>query len=182
MNDVRVRLLQLSDAEDLAALLDASRDHLQASLPAHDEEYFTAEGQRERIGRTLAEHEAGRVWPCVIVHDGVVAGRVALNNIVLGPLRSTFLSYSLGASHLGRGLASRAVEQILGQAFDVLQLHRVDAFTRADNPRSTKVLERNGFERVGLARRHTHVGGRWHDEQLFQKLAPWDDGVTLHPR
>jgi hypothetical protein len=25
------------------------------------------------------------------------------------------------------------------------------------------------------------VGGRWRDELLFQKLAPWDDGVTLHP-
>jgi ribosomal-protein-alanine N-acetyltransferase len=26
------------------------------------------------------------------------------------------------------------------------------------------------------------VDGRWRDECLFERLAPWDDGVTLHPR
>ncbi|MDH6108808.1 ribosomal-protein-alanine N-acetyltransferase [Kitasatospora sp. MAP12-15] len=179
--ELLVRLLRPQDGEALAALLDASRLHLRESLPTTEADYFTAEGQRRRIVRALAEHEAGRVWPGVIVHDGAVVGRISLNSITLGALRSAFVSYWLGADHLRRGLATRAVGLLLEHAFDSLLLHRVDAFTRPANEASRRVLERNGFEQVGLARRHTHVGGRWHDELLLQKLAPWDDGVTLHP-
>jgi ribosomal-protein-alanine N-acetyltransferase len=178
---VQVRLLRPEDDEALAALITSSRAHLSESLPAVGPEYFTPAGQRTVVLRALAEHEAGRAWPAAIVHEGELAGRIALNNIVLGPLRSAFVSYWLGAGAVGRGLAGRAVAVTLEHAFHTLHLHRVDAFTRPENTRSRRVLERNDFEQVGLARRHTHVGGRWRDELLFQKLAPWDDGVTLHP-
>jgi ribosomal-protein-alanine N-acetyltransferase len=40
-----------------------------------------------------------------------------------------------------------------------------------DNVASQRVLERNGFERIGLARRYLHVGGDWRDHILFQRTA-----------
>jgi ribosomal-protein-alanine N-acetyltransferase len=36
------------------------------------------------------------------------------------------------------------------------------------------VLEKNGFERIGLARRYLKIAGEWRDHFLFQRVA---DGV-----
>ena len=174
MTRVRVRLIRPSDAPTIAALIDDNQGHL--LMPRR-----TADDQLSLLEQELAEQAAGRRWPGVIEVDGRVAGRVSLNNIVLGSLRSTFVSYWLAEDRTGRGVATRAVADVLDLAFDDLALHRVDAFVRPDNLASRRVLERNGFEEIGLARRHTHVGGRWQDVLLTQKLAPWDDGELLHP-
>jgi ribosomal-protein-alanine N-acetyltransferase len=171
---VRVRLVRPSDAATVAALIHDNQGHL--LIPRR-----TADEQLGRIEQELAEQAAGRMWPGVIEVDGLVAGRVSLHDIVLGSLRSTFVSYWLAENQTGRGVATRALADVLDLAFEDLALHRVDAFVRPDNLASRRVLERNGFEEIGLARRHTHVDGRWQDELLTQRLAPWDDGELLHP-
>ncbi|KUM92793.1 hypothetical protein AQI88_30005 [Streptomyces cellostaticus] len=109
----------------------------------------------------------------------MIVGQVNLNNILLGPLRSCFLGYWISGRCNGRGIATAAVSQALDVAFRELDLHRVDAFAREDNPASCRVLEKSGFRTVGISRGHIHIDGRWRDDIYFQKLAPWDDGVRL---
>jgi ribosomal-protein-alanine N-acetyltransferase len=57
-------------------------------------------------------------------------------------------------------------------AFGPAGLHRLEAGTLTDNIASQRVLERNGFERIGLAPRYLHIAGRWRDHILFQRIAP----------
>lgn len=166
----------MTDADRLAELLELHRDHLGDSRPQED-----PTTPREKLEHALAEQAAGRLWPGVIELDGDVVGRINLHNIQLGGQRSAFVSYWLAGDVTGRGIATQALADVLDLAFDDLTLHRVDAFVRPDNLASQTVLRRNGFEEIGLAHHHTHVGGRWHDELLMQRLAPWDDGVTLQP-
>ena len=52
-----------------------------------------------------------------------------------------------------------------------LDLHRVEAATLVGNVPSQRVLEKNGFERIGLARRFLRIGDNWRDFLLFQRLA-----------
>jgi ribosomal-protein-alanine N-acetyltransferase len=33
------------------------------------------------------------------------------------------------------------------------------------------VLEKNGFTRIGLARRYLHIAGEWRDHVLFELVA-----------
>ncbi|GAA4233117.1 GNAT family protein [Actinomadura meridiana] len=178
---VRLRVVQMADAEGLAALYEANRDYLRPWEPERDDSYFTVDGQRDNLHGLVAAHARGEMWPGVILVDGQVAGRITLNNVLRGPLRSCFVGYWVARAHSGRGVASEALRQVLDVAFDDLGLHRVEAFTRVDNHASQRVLERNGFTAVGTSRRHIHVDGRWHDERFFERLAPWDDGVTLAP-
>jgi ribosomal-protein-alanine N-acetyltransferase len=56
-------------------------------------------------------------------------------------------------------------------AFGSLGLHRLEAGTLVDNPASQRVLEKNGFELVGLARNYLHIGGEWRDHLLYQRTA-----------
>jgi ribosomal-protein-alanine N-acetyltransferase len=32
------------------------------------------------------------------------------------------------------------------------------------------VLEKSGFEAIGIARGYLHIGGEWRDHMLFQRL------------
>ena len=43
--------------------------------------------------------------------------------------------------------------------------------TLVDNLASQRVLEKNGFDRIGLARRYLRIAGDWCDHVLFQRVA-----------
>ena len=75
----------------------------------------------------------------------------------------------------GRGLATCAVGEILEYAFGELGLHRVEAATLVDNVPSQRVLEKNSFERIGLARSFLRIDGDWRDfscSSAWQRLKP----------
>jgi len=44
--------------------------------------------------------------------------------------------------------------------------------TLRHNTGSQRVLERNGFERIGVAPAYLSVAGRWQDHVLYQLLDP----------
>jgi ribosomal-protein-alanine N-acetyltransferase len=102
-----------------------------------------------------------------------VAGRINLNNIVRGAFQSCSAGYWVSQSANGRGLATAAVGEMTELAFGEFGLHRVEAATLLNNTRSQRVLERNGFARIGLAPNYLNIAGRWQDHLLFQRIAPW---------
>ncbi|MEU8345778.1 GNAT family protein [Spirillospora sp. NPDC048832] len=178
---VRLRVVQMADAEPLAALYRENREYLRPWEPERDDAYFTADGQRDNLHDLIEAYAVGEMWPGLILVDGEIAGRITLNNVLRGPLQSCFVGYWVARAHAGHGVATEALGQALDVAFGALRLHRVEAFTSVDNHASQRVLRNNGFTPVGTSRRHIHLDGRWHDEHLFERLAPWDDGVSLTP-
>jgi len=142
----------------------ANREFLAPFDPVRDDDFFTLEVHRARIA------EAGRhSW--LILDDGEPAGFIGLSNVVRGPLQSAVLSYWVDQDRNGLGLATRAVGAVVDFAFGDLQLHRVEAGTLPDNFASQRVLEKNGFERYGLARRFLLIAGEWRDHVLFERIA-----------
>ena len=97
----------------------------------------------------------------------VVSGIV---EIALGPAGRGVLGYYLDARAQGRGLATRAVDEIVTLAFGRLGLHRIEAATRLDNEASQRVLERNGFRSFGVAHDYLRVGGDWQDHVLYERI------------
>ena len=81
------------------------------------------------------------------------------------------VSYFVDQARAGRGLATEAVREVVVFAFRVLGLHRVEAGTAVANVASQRVLEHNGFTRVGLLRRHLLLQGEWVDHYLWERLA-----------
>jgi RimJ/RimL family protein N-acetyltransferase len=63
----------------------------------------------------------------------------------------------------GRGYATDAMRVRTKFAFETLNLHRVESEAFADNIASQKALEKAGYRREGLLRKHTWSEGRWHD-------------------
>ena len=165
------RLVTPDDASELAQLLWLNRDFLAPWEPARGSDYFTEAGQRIAIQDALAEHKLGRNLPLVIVDEAdAILGRITLNGIVRGAFQSCSVGYWVSQAACGRGVATAAMTQVISVAFGELSLHRIQAETLPHNVASQKVLERTGFERIGMAPAYLKIAGRWQDFILFQLI------------
>jgi ribosomal-protein-alanine N-acetyltransferase len=162
-----IRPLQPEDAAELAALYAANREFLAPYEPIRPDEFFTAEGQRERFDRQVADG----THPFAILEGDAIAGTINVFRIVRESLQSCTIGYWLDHARNGRGLATGAVEDVVAYAFGALALHRVEAATLVDNVASQRVLEKAAFERIGVARRFLCINGEWRDFVLFQRVA-----------
>ena len=171
----RLRLVTEDDAGPLARLLTANWPFLAPFEPERGPEHFTADGQAQLLRDVLAEHAAGRAVPWVIEHDGELVGRLTLSGVVRGPFQSADVGYFVAEAVNGRGVATSAVDQAVAAAFAPapagLGLHRLQAGTLLSNTASQAVLQRNGFERIGVARRYLRIAGSWQDHVLYQRTA-----------
>ena len=69
------------------------------------------------------------------------------------------IGYWLSPAHWGKGLMVEAVKAVSKFGLMDIGLRRIEAFTAADNVQSIRMLEKCGFEREGLLRKHEKRGG-----------------------
>ena len=162
-----IRPMRPEDAEELAALYLTNREFLAPFEPVRQPGFFTAETQRERIGVRAADgfHQFA------ILDGDAIAGTINVFHILREALQSGTIGYWVDRARNGRGLATAAVEDVVAYMFGELDLHRAEAATLVENVASQRVLEKAGFERLGLARRYLRINDVWRDFFLFQRLA-----------
>ena len=123
--------------------------------PVQPEDFFTEEGQAERLAEELGWAEAGRSFRFLLVqprHPGKIIGALGFNEIVRGAFQSCFVSYKIDAALWGRGYGSEAIRYGTGWAFRVLGLHRAEANVMPRNAASLRAAEKAGYRPEGLAR------------------------------
>jgi len=159
-----IRPVEPADAQELLDLRLANRDYFRRWEPDSRDpnRWYTLES----IATWIADEQKR----FVIVEAGAVAGMVSLTGIERAPFESAMVSYYVDAARAGRGLATRAVAEVVRFAFGDLRLHRLEAGTAVANVASQRVLERNRFTRVGLMRRHLMLRGEWVDHYLWERL------------
>ena len=165
------RLITPDDATALAQLLRLNRDFLAPWEPLRSDDFFTEDAQRTAIQNALREYEQGRNLPLVIVDsEASIIGRITLNGIVRGAFQSCSVGYWVSQSAGGRGVATAALKRVISVAFGELGLHRIQGETLLDNFASQKVLQRNGFVRIGMAPTYLKIAGRWQDNIIYQLI------------
>lgn len=166
-------------AVTVAAMLDYERRneaHLARYGPALLPGALTLAAQALRRDAAVADTDAGRAFRFWLVQPqspGRIAGSVHFSNVVRGVFLSCTLGYAIDAALEGQGLLSEGLAAALDEVFSPrIGLHRVQAAVQPDNLRSLAVVERLGFDCIGLARGYLHLGGAWRDHLLWQRLAP----------
>jgi ribosomal-protein-alanine N-acetyltransferase len=171
MDGITTRLLTMADVDELTSLAVANREFLAPYSPTMPDVMFTYEGQAANVAEVLGRHTDGTMLPHVIVDtDGTIAGRINLNSIIRGVAQTASVGYWVAEDRNGRGVATAAVAHIVEYGFTRLTLHRVQGETLLHNIASQRVLERNGFERIGMAPKHLRIAGRWQDHLLYQRI------------
>jgi ribosomal-protein-serine acetyltransferase len=167
-DDLQLRVLEESDAEELYGVVERNRVYLAEWLPWPAEQ--TLAGTLEFIRKTRHQLEENDGFQTAIVLDGKIVGSVGFVGI-RWEARATSIGYWLAEEHQGRGLMTRAVGALTDHAFDELDLNRVEIQVASDNRRSRGIPERLGFTVEGVLRDYERVGDRYLDIVVYALLA-----------
>jgi [ribosomal protein S5]-alanine N-acetyltransferase len=171
-DSVVLRVPQMSDFAEWAALREASRDFLTPWEPTWPPDDLTRGSFRRRIKRYSEDQRSDLAYPFFVFRkaDNVLVGGLTLANIRRGCAQTGNLGYWTGAVHARHGYMTGAVSSLLPFAFQTLRLHRIEAACIPANVASIRLLEKTGFRREGFAREYLCIDGVWQDHLLYARL------------
>jgi [ribosomal protein S5]-alanine N-acetyltransferase len=115
-------------------------------------------------------------WGIALRTDNQLIGSVTLFNLDFTHRRSE-IGYALGRDSWGQGYMNEALMALLKHAFEVLDLHRIEADVDPRNFASIRTLEKLGFQREGYLRERWQVNGEIQDAFFYGLLRQeWNAG------
>jgi len=159
-------------AEKVAQFNTENRTALADTEPRRPKEYYTAYGMRQILkeeDKASQKCQEFRFWLSEKGDDRII-GTVCISNILFGSVKSCYLSYKISADCQGKGYATEAVAEVIGFAWNILQLHRIESYVMPRNKKSIRVMEKLNFMPEGLSRRCLEVNGVWEDHIRFSLL------------
>jgi ribosomal-protein-alanine N-acetyltransferase len=103
--------------------------------------------------------------------DGGLVGFININEIVMGTFASGYLGYAAFTGKAGRGLMRDGLGQVIGIAFGMMGLHRLEANIQPSNKPSISLVSGLGFRHEGFSPRYLRVAGHWRDHERFALTA-----------
>lgn len=169
---LKLRTFVESDAKELAMLLQRNKFFWATYEPLHDAEFYTEEAQFRKILESIHLQRTNREFSfgIYIKDTNQLIGHISLYAIKRLPYSSAFIGYSIDERHTGKGIATEAVEQVVQFAFNVINIHRIEAYVSPKNIASVKVLEKSNFTREGLLRKLLYINGNWEDHYMYALL------------
>lgn len=164
---LRLREFRADDAADFFAIHSDPQVMRYWSFPA-----WTDIAQAEARLAYIAEQRAQQaicIWAIAEPESDRLIGNCTAFAINQAQGRAE-IGYCLHPRWQGRGLASEALQQVLGYLFDTLQLRRVEADIDPRNGPSCRLVERHGFVREGLLRERWDVNDERCDTALYGLL------------
>jgi [ribosomal protein S5]-alanine N-acetyltransferase len=104
-----------------------------------------------------------------IEHEGKWIG-VARLTVSEVDRRARFAIGIADITKLGKGMGTEATRLVLGHAFAVMRLHRVDLRVLEYNKRAIRCYEKCGFVREGVEREGALVEGNWETDVMMSIL------------
>lgn len=82
------------------------------------------------------------------------------------------ICYDLAYEHWNRGIMTKAMEIAITYCFHHIGLVRLEAITLAANTASIALLKKLDFHYEGTLKNYRYYNGRFHDIELYARLAP----------
>jgi ribosomal-protein-alanine N-acetyltransferase len=169
---VVLRMPQMTDHNDWAALREKSREFLTPWEPTWPEDDLSRSAFRRRIKRYAEDLRTDQGYAFLIFRtaDNALVGGLTLANVRRGVAQAGSLGYWMGLPFARHGYMTAAVSAIIPFAFATLRLHRLEAACIPTNAGSIRLLENTGFVREGYARQYLCIDGTWQDHLLYARL------------
>ncbi|WP_139490458.1 GNAT family N-acetyltransferase [Brevibacillus dissolubilis] len=164
-----LRILNVQDAEECFALVDANREHLRPWLPWVDNTLTPADS-RAFIEFTSKQVGNNNGFQAGIFYEDKLVGMIGFHSIDWAHKKTT-IGYWLAEGYQGRGLMTSACRALIDYAFDVWKLNRIEIRATVQNVRSRAIPERLGFTLEGTVRQVEWVNDRFYDHVVYGLLA-----------
>ena len=111
--------------------------------------------------------QEGRYFLC-LQDSREIIGTFNISGIIRGNFQSAYLGYEVFQPHNGKGYMRQGLALLLAEAFDVLNLHRLEANIQPDNLASIRLVAQAGFVKEGFSRHYLRIGGAaWKDHERW---------------
>ena len=167
-DEILLRSIEPSDAEDLFAITHASRGYLREWLPWVDSTN-SVEDTRGFIETAQSQQSKKDGFHCAIWYQGMLVGMIGLAHLDMSN-RKTEIGYWLDQDSQGNGIVTRACAGLIDYLFDELDLHRVTIRVAVENRRSRAIPERLGFVEEGIIRDAEWLYDHYEDSVIYGLL------------
>jgi ribosomal-protein-serine acetyltransferase len=169
VNDrIELRLLQISDAEELFALTNTNRDYLRTWLPWLD--WTTSVNDTKSfIESTLEPSANSRGLAAAICYEGSIVGVIGYNHIDKQN-RIGSIGYWLAENYQKQGIMTTSCQTICDYGFTTLNLNRLVINCATDNQSSRLIPERLGFIHEGTMRDAEWLYDRFVNHEIYSLL------------
>lgn len=112
-------------------------------------------------------NQENRYFIC-LAENGKIVGTFNISGIVRGYFQSAFLGYEVFNPYQGKGYMSKGILLLLQEAFEKLNLHRLEANIQPENVASIRLVSNAGFIKEGFSKNYLKVGGiEWKDHERW---------------
>jgi ribosomal-protein-serine acetyltransferase len=169
-NGYALRLLEEADAEEIFAVIDANREHLEAWMPWVEHEHEPADVLPfiRHTRRQIGENDG--LQTAIVDPGGRIVGMVGFHEVDWMNSKSS-IGYWLARDEQGRGTMTEAVRAHVDYGFATLKLNRITIQAAVENARSRAIPQRLGFREEGILREVERVGDRMLDGVVYAMLA-----------
>lgn len=111
--------------------------------------------------------QEGRYFLC-LEETGEIVGTFNVSNIVRDYFQSAYLGYEVFFPYQGKGLMRKGLDLFIHEAFNSLNLHRLEANIQPENHTSIKLVSMAGFVKEGFSKNYLNIGGEgWKDHERW---------------
>lgn len=160
-DELLLRTLQPSDANELFDIVDASRVHLRPWLPWVDMN-TREEHTLQFIQQAIVSQHNQDAMALGIVYQGKLIGSMGMHDWNHG-LNKAQLGYWISKDFEGRGIINNCLKGFINFLFGKVGLNKIEIQFVVSNKRSAAVAERLGFKIEGIIRQSYLLNGNYHD-------------------
>lgn len=149
-SDIKLKLLELSDAIDIFSTIDSQREYLRKWLPFVD---FTKEVTDTRlfIISSMDSSKKNRELTFVIHYKHAFIGLIGFKDTDRTN-KKTEIGYWLSEKYQKRGIVTKSVVRLMQLAYDELGINRIQIKCATGNIPSKNIPKRLGFTLEGIER------------------------------
>ena len=154
-------------SKDLACALNNKKvlDNLRDGLP-----YPYTENDAKEFIRTMMNADKNDIFAFAIVYNGKCIGSIGAFRQSNIHFRTAEIGYYIAEKYWGKGIMTKAVQEVCGYVFDHTDIVRIYAEPFAHNVGSQRVLEKNGFICEGVLKNNAYKNGMFFDMKMYAKL------------
>jgi ribosomal-protein-alanine N-acetyltransferase len=134
------------------------------------ENYYTEEFHRKSLENYQTGNLLKNAFKFGLFKNDEMIAHCNISAIERGVFQNGRLGYSIGKEYSGQNLMTLMICEVAGVCFKELKLHRIEANIMPRNIASLRVLEKNGFKKIGHSPQYLLINDRWEDHDMYMKL------------
>lgn len=144
---VNIRQIQKNDAFQFYQLIEKNKNHLITSFPKTIERIIDIKSTNQFIDEKLNQEISKKGFYFIIEINKNLVGIISLRDID-PTLKTSEIAYFIDKSNEGKGIVTKAIQEIINFGFKDLKLKKIYAKISPNNIGSQKTILKNRFTKI----------------------------------